>query len=82
MVNPVNEIPKRNSTVWHIGLDMTINKKWVEGNSEEEIYLRTIPNPKKFNNGSHSLPITLLGERIFTNYKEALKKVKQIRRTR
>ncbi len=65
--------PKINEAVWLVDRDMTLSKRWVDeySNDHQTIHLRTIQNPKKFNNGSKPYPAKGLGTYIHTNYQDA-----------
>jgi hypothetical protein len=73
-------IPPRNTKVWTIGLDLTITKRWVEYLDPEHdgLGLRTVENPKKFNNGLREFRASEFGKTIFADYREARSAAKQM----
>lgn len=68
-----NWIPKKDSSVWVIDRDLTLIKKWVDRFDKENniLFLRTIENPKKWNNGCMAYSASLLGNIIHNTYQDA-----------
>lgn len=68
-----SNIPPVDTKVWTIGLDLTLTKRWVEYYDPKSglLYLRTIANPKKFNNGRREFQASEFGKTIFADYREA-----------
>ena len=61
------------AVVWLIDRDMTTERRWVDGYSDDgdTIFIRTIRNSKVNNRGMKGYPANAIGNYIHSNHKEA-----------